>query len=381
MSGILNGRTRVRAFSITLVVLAAEQAMSYILPSDGAFVASPTDANIIRLREIRATALEHPLKPGLRLAWNGPNRHPETLPPIDYPHHSTPEPFPHSPRPLLSSLLTRRSPSQVGRGWSPRLVEELKGGVGKYAQVWRCEVDEPGGANGGKSASVVVKLYRQSLFPFPATFPSRPETDSWNWYPATHLEMRESRAYSRLLPYQGHDVPICYGFYTFDLPGGERCVGAVLEDLTELSVPLESHLKAMLASKRLQLDTLDPLVVAALEVQNRVHTQDLAQVANHLAAFLVLNFSEPRGPLLVTVGFSRTTTGEACIAGLRIVHGELLERLGPGYSTGCEKWQYGDQARLLALLDGATMEGAATMQDWKALERGRRKLSYLSREW
>ncbi|BGP48963.1 hypothetical protein JCM10450v2_004842 [Rhodotorula kratochvilovae] len=333
MSGILHGRTRLRGFSITLAVLAAEQAMSYILPSDGAFVAPPTDADIVRLREIRATALAHPLRP------------------------------------------------EVGRGWSLRLVEELKGGAGKYAQVWRCEVDEPSGADGGKSASVVVKLYRQSLFPFPGSFPSRPETDSWNWYPATHLEMRESRAYSRLSPYQGRDVPICYGFYTFDLPGGERCVGAVLEDLTELSVPLESHLKAMVASKRLQLDALDPLVVGALELQHRLHGRKLAEASNEVVDLVVLASSTRQSPLLVAVGFSRTSTREAVLEGVRIIDAELKEQGSRGMSHASEPWFYGDQARLLSQIRRAAAGGQATMQDWKALEQGRRKLPYLLSEW
>jgi hypothetical protein len=39
---------------------------------------------------------------------------------------------------------------------------------------------------------------------------------------------------------QGLDIPICYGFYKFQVPWGETVTGVILEDLSELGVTLWS---------------------------------------------------------------------------------------------------------------------------------------------
>jgi len=46
--------------------------------------------------------------------------------------------------------------------------------------------------------------------------------------------------YSAFQAEQGLDVPICYGLYQFDAPWGEKVVGAILEDLSEITIPLST---------------------------------------------------------------------------------------------------------------------------------------------
>ena len=156
------------------------------------YLSPPAPQQLEELEALRAAALEHALKAGDALSWQGPNLHPESLPPVDYPR-DPPLPSPHEPRPRLSALLVRDSPAIGGPAWSLRLLEGLQTGADKWSQVWRCEAVDGRGRTVGR---VVLKLYHQALFPFPSSyFRSMPEHDNFHWWPARHAESRESRAY------------------------------------------------------------------------------------------------------------------------------------------------------------------------------------------
>ncbi|GAA5844441.1 hypothetical protein JCM9279_006307 [Rhodotorula babjevae] len=259
----------------------------------------PTEDQLDELEAQRARALEHPLKPGDSLSWQGPNLHPESLPPADYPGE-TPLPSPHEPRPLLSAFLARDSPGSGASVWSVRLLEGIQTGADKWAQVWRGEaVDEQ-----VRTVGRVVLLYQQALFPFPdEELPSNAEHDCFWWWPARHAEACESRAYHDLSAYQGRDVPLCYGFYKFCLPDGEEVVGVVLEDLVGEVVPFTKLVAEPESAQRRTYAQVGALAFAAFELHRRVNESGIITAANGVEDLHQLKGSSPverdraKGPL------------------------------------------------------------------------------------
>ena len=164
----------------------------------GFYVDPPTDEQLDELKALRARALDYPLEPGASLSWEGPNLHPESLPPADYPR-DPPLPSPHEPRPLLSVLLADDSPAGSRPSWSLRLLEGVQTGADRWSQVWRCEAVDGQGRTVGR---VVLKLYHQALFPFPdRDLHPNVEHDVFYWWPAHHAEACESRAYRCVRPF------------------------------------------------------------------------------------------------------------------------------------------------------------------------------------
>ena len=103
-----------------------------------------------------------PLEIGMKLEWSGPNLGKDALPPADYPHGRSTSPNPL--RKLHSILLDDRDGPSAHR-CSLSLVEPLKVGTWQYSQVWRVEAScdrEP-----TIRIPLVVKLFQESLFPFP----------------------------------------------------------------------------------------------------------------------------------------------------------------------------------------------------------------------
>ncbi|GAA5900229.1 hypothetical protein JCM8208_002058 [Rhodotorula glutinis] len=258
------------------------------------YLEPPSPRQLDELKALRADALKHPLKVGDSLIWQGPNLHPESLPPADYPR-PTPLASPHEPRPLLSALLARNSPAGVGRGWSLRLLEGVQTGADQWAQVWRCEAVDGRGLEVGR---VVLKLYHQALFPFPGPWSrSMPQHDSFHWWPARHAEARESRAYRELSLYQGRNVPLCYGFYEFTLPGAGEVVGVVLEDLADDSVPFTALIEDMSTT----FEQIAELARSAFELQHRVHEAGILHAA---CSELSLHRLRASWSAVVALGFS-----------------------------------------------------------------------------
>lgn len=66
--------------------------------------------------------------------------------------------------------------------------------------------------------------------------------------------------HSHLRPYQGRDLPLCYGFYTFNLPSNEIAVGVILEDLSEDTIPLSTFFQREKAADRITLANVLPVV-------------------------------------------------------------------------------------------------------------------------
>ncbi|GAA5900125.1 hypothetical protein JCM8208_002022 [Rhodotorula glutinis] len=242
------------------------------------YLDGPTEDQLDELEARRAHALDRPLEPGSSLSWQGPNLHPESLPPADY-ARDTPLPSPHEPRPLLSALLARESPAGIGRGWSLRLLDGLQTGADQCAQVWRCEAVNREGREVGR---VVLKLYHQSLFPFPNSdeWPDVEQDVFW-WWPARHAEACESRAYRELSAYQGRDVPLCYGFYKFRLHDSEEVVGVVLEDLVGHVIPFSKLVARPTAALRGTRDQISELACSLFELHRRVNESGILHAAKH----------------------------------------------------------------------------------------------------
>ncbi|GAA5923934.1 hypothetical protein JCM3775_005552 [Rhodotorula graminis] len=267
----------------------------------GFYLDRPTEKQLDELEALRAHALDHPLEPGNSLSWQGPNLHPESLPPADYPRPTTPLPSPHEPRPLLAALLAHDSPAQSGRGWSLRLVDGLQTGADQWSQVWRCEAVDGQGREVGR---VVLKLYHQALFRFPDgdEWPDVEQEVFFRW-PARHAEACESRAYRDLSAYQGRDVPFCYGFYMFRLPDGNDVVGVVLEDLVDKVVPFAKLVEDPTTAQRGTYEQVAELAYSAFELHRRVtecgilhvakYAEDLHQLKGSWSCIIATGFGHP----------------------------------------------------------------------------------------
>ncbi|GAA5977178.1 hypothetical protein JCM5350_003247 [Sporobolomyces pararoseus] len=176
----------------------------------------------LKARQTRAEA--DPLEIGFSLAWSGPSLEEDVTPPSDYPHHRRSNPA-NPPRAFHSTLL---DPVEAvsSSPWTLTLVEPLKVGTWKFAQVWRVEatqVDQP-----GLKIPLVLEVYQESLFPIPEDEADQ-ETKGWDLPP---IRIRnESNAYRIARDSQGNNTPLCYAFYNFRFPSQEEAVGVVLEDL------------------------------------------------------------------------------------------------------------------------------------------------------
>ncbi|GAA6007056.1 uncharacterized protein JCM10292_003443 [Rhodotorula paludigena] len=309
----------------------------------------PTEEELEAMEAAREPALCDPLRRGLTLAWNGPNRHPESLPPIDYPLATTPDPSPHSPRPLVQQLVAPDSPASGGPGWSLRLVEAVQAGAEKWSQ---------------------------SLFPLPNLEASSPEYDGWNWYPASHLEKREAEACSLLKAYQGRELPVCYGFYRFRAPCGEEVVGVVLEDLLDITETLYDLAIREDYKKRFNMATLDKLMTACFDVQYRLQNQKIQRTATSVSNILVPSQSWPADPLTIIVGFSKCRHAD-----LDRETSELFAaryHLQKRYVPLRPYWpREHDQSCLLAFFGHLVTDSPVGVKDWEEMEKRRKKLPYI----
>ncbi|BGP50452.1 hypothetical protein JCM10450v2_006371 [Rhodotorula kratochvilovae] len=344
-------------------------------PADYAdyFLEPPTDEQLEALEAAQEHALDHPLNEGDVLSWDGPNLHPESLPPTDYPHNTAPEPTPNAPRPLLRHLAGPHSPAQGGRHWSLRLVGGVQTGEEQGAQVWRCAVVDEAGEE--RAGTVVLKLYQQSLFPLPDEYTcSKPEYDSFPWYPARHAEERESRAYSLLQDYQGRDVPICYGFYRFHLPSSENVVGVVLEDLVDAVVPFVQLAAGVPSEERPSFQQLAKLACSAFEHQRRMHNAGLVRAACYESSLSILR---DRPSSVVSIGFVHVSFRDKILA-IHERHVEARRRDGSFAQPGTKYFGYQrDQSALYSSLFRVFQGMGQDFARWEQLEKRRGRLSFL----
>ncbi|GAA5979214.1 hypothetical protein JCM5350_007102 [Sporobolomyces pararoseus] len=207
--------------------------------------------NILRLREL---ALLSPLRRGDSLDWTGPTQVSASLPredPVGQTHDRT----------VHTSLLSEEGPAKSSEPWVLKLVEPLQTGTNvdcQWGQVWRARASRGrGGENGG--LSVVVKLYQEALFPDPQGS-DNVEEGGYARLTADQTEFFESRVYSRAQVLQGSVIPLCYGFYYFVMSDGTQVTGVVLEDLTEISDPIEDFVEQLERRGKLSLENVDTLV-------------------------------------------------------------------------------------------------------------------------
>ncbi|GAA5854040.1 hypothetical protein JCM8547_008202 [Rhodosporidiobolus lusitaniae] len=330
------------------------------------YLTAPTQSQLEAYHARRRPAVADPLEKTSVLAWQGPNLYPRTTPPSEYPDQRLPSPSPHPPRPLLTSLLSPSSPSHDGPGWSLRLIDPVQQGTDKWSQVWRCRVVHPrGGANAGdRKETVLLKLRHEALFPEPMDFDSSPEHESWNWWPAEHLVEREAACYSRFQAVQGRDVPLCYGFYRFDLPSGETAVGVVLEDLSETTIELSTYIEREVAGRRLSHDLTQALADSAFALQYRLQSLHILGTCTRLSDLLLVRSSLPSSshsssssssssendndhPLLIATSFGSTRTLTLAL------NNRAAAGTEEGGGEGRERWRMRDQRQLQSAFERA----------------------------
>ncbi|GAA5854851.1 hypothetical protein JCM9279_005538 [Rhodotorula babjevae] len=308
----------------------------------GFYIDPPTEEQFEELRAVREHALDYPLERGDSLSWQGPNLHPESLPPADYP--------------CVPSV------------WSLRLLEGLQTGAGQWSQVWRCEAVDQYGAENGR---VLLKLYDPSLFPFPDDMiQSSIEDDSFVWWPARHAEACESRAYCELSAYQGRDVPICYGFYMFHLPDGKGVVGVVLEDLVFKIVPFSKLAVRPTAAQRGTYEQ----ACAAFELHRRVNECGILHAASHDGELHQLKGS---WRCIVAIGFGHCEFLDRA----REIHRRSLERTraqGPVDPYDEIFWALeSSQAIVKSTVTGLIWAMRLDYERWRAEEKTQERLSFL----
>ena len=153
------------------------------------YLKTPSKREYKALEAIRNRAEAEPLKGGDQLSWVGPSLESDVFPPEGYSNSSTP---PASrPRSLHHRLVDKRE-GPTSLEWTLTLLEPLKAGANNYSQIWRAHATS---TTNPSPLPVVLKLFQQSLFPYPEPVDSHPPSDSWNWYSARYLQEREAQVY------------------------------------------------------------------------------------------------------------------------------------------------------------------------------------------
>ncbi|GAA5820568.1 hypothetical protein JCM10212_004846 [Sporobolomyces blumeae] len=279
----------------------------------------PSDEVVDAQRRRELALAAPPLRRRDRLDLYGPNRHPSALPPVGYPNTESPSPAPA--RPVLSALLASDGPACSDQPWQLELVDPIQigeSGEEEWSQVWRARAIRRDGVDG---YAVVLKLYDEALFRDPRG-ETAPEDEVYSRYPASFLEEHEATMYSRARALQGRDIPLCYGFYTFNLRDSEQVAGVVLEDLTDHVHDLDEY--ARLMTKRNELDAC-----SAFEALARIHDCHMIWYDSMTTKGVTIRKAfEPDVMTCVFLGFSRSTTRENSERIERKI-GYLFEKLPP----------------------------------------------------
>jgi len=119
------------------------------------------------------------------------------------------------------------------------VTEPLHTGVDQLSQTYRSRVTQ----QNRESINVIVKLFQQSLLPYPSLENIVDELSKGDWISATELAEREAWAYDKMAALQGTTIPHSYGFYVFRIPSGEEVIGHVMEEIGgfETTVYLEKN--------------------------------------------------------------------------------------------------------------------------------------------
>ncbi|GAA5963262.1 hypothetical protein JCM3765_005779 [Sporobolomyces pararoseus] len=141
-----------------------------------------------------------------------------------------------------------------------KLVKGISKGKSKFSQVWKATIE----IGGGKEEKVVVKFFAEAFFT-PAKLVLQ------YWWPAPTKYKPEMDSYAAFRPAQGVEIPICYGFFNFKAPYGENVVGVIMEDLSDVMMPLEEFGKN-LRSKR--LDGFKGIDAAGFDSDDMSYSED-----------------------------------------------------------------------------------------------------------
>ncbi|GAA5934855.1 uncharacterized protein JCM15063_003084 [Sporobolomyces koalae] len=320
----------------------------------------------------RAEAL--PLQVGTELAWTGSSLEPHSHPPSDYPHTRSISPSPL--RPLESRLLDPHE-GVAAQPWRLELVERLQPSKWAFSQVWRA-IASPRDENA--RIPVVLKLYQESLFPYwqDASY-CRIVRGLYPWKSnAKSIREAESYAYSMARDLQGSDIPLCYGFYTFQQPSGEVSVGVVLEDLEykRKGVLLPKYLERQVKLDSLTFENFDDILCAALRLQGRLHKFGIKYALCSVSQFVLLQSPADRSAkywTLVGLGFSETRP--------KLEDDEVEEEAIRNGTSDEESWKGRDQGKLM----GTAMIVFHSIDDafddlaggWYQIEIARKRLDFL----
>ncbi|GAA5820564.1 hypothetical protein JCM10212_004844 [Sporobolomyces blumeae] len=309
----------------------------------------------------RQLALEaEPLRRRDRLEWRGPSRRPDSLPPTAYPRGHSLSPSPA--RDLQSVLLAGDGPAWSSSTWQLELVEPIRCGgnmAHEWGQVWRARAfrDEA-----SEDYAVVVKLYDEALFAGPECLIAN-EGGCHDRTPAEIIEDQEATAYERARGLQGRDLPICYGFYTFSIRGGEPVTGIVLEDLTDQGHPLDDCVKLMQKRKEFNANLVENISTSAFAALARLHAARMTWGASMRSwDIFVLKAYEPDEIHVVLVGFGHSMTPEVSQRREMEVNEEfIVEKYPPDVRD--RVWLAQDHRGMVAALSGV-LDDDYLFQKW-----------------
>ncbi|GAA5820566.1 hypothetical protein JCM10212_004845 [Sporobolomyces blumeae] len=269
---------------------------------------APSDEVVAARRRRELALAAPPLRRRDRLDLYGPNRHPSALPPVGYPNTESPSPAPA--RPVHSALLESDGPARSEEPWQLELVDPIQigeNGETQWGQVWRARAIR---CDGVDACAVVLKLYDEALFRDPRG-DTRPEDEAYSRFPASFLEEHEATMYSRARALQGRDIPLCYGFYTFNLRDNEQVAGVVLEDLTDHVHDLDEYARLMRKRNELDVSLIDRIACSAFEALARIQDCNMIWYASmKTKGVTILKAFEPDVITCGFLGFGRSTTRE-----------------------------------------------------------------------
>ncbi|GAA6004596.1 hypothetical protein JCM11491_002162 [Sporobolomyces phaffii] len=194
-----------------------------------------TEEELADLRERRALAKANPFRKGMRVSLTPRSLHPESI----YSHKlaSTGSRASELRRPVSAALLETLTTGGDDRVCEAKLVKGIQKGPNKRAQVWQATLEAD-----GVEHRVLIKFYVKVLLPLPRDV-------FHDFFPrAEHRIDTEAQGFAAFRSVQGIDVPMRYGFYNFEAPWGEQVVGVILEDLSEVAIPLPAFAKEYLES-------------------------------------------------------------------------------------------------------------------------------------
>ncbi|QRW02069.1 cAMP-independent regulatory protein pac2 [Ceratobasidium sp. AG-Ba] len=227
-----------------------------------------------RLAGARHFALLRPLAVDDHLVFYGPSLFPTIEMSSLYEAYST-----NRRPPNTEFLATYFRPSigyegQFDRPFTINLLEPIRQGQNRWAQVWRANLRcSTGGGVWTQGSSVVVKLFQESLFPPPTSEDLLGDKSECAWYSMKEQAEAEAWAYDMLKAHQGQLCPYSYGMYEFSLPCGEqRVIGHVMEDVNSFTLDEYFHV----IGGEMNIEKTWEIATAAVQGLQTIHASGVA---------------------------------------------------------------------------------------------------------